>query len=86
MLVKYLLKGKGVGDREMVMVFFTMLEFGASFGEAMRIRANYCGTRAREIEKELDEITAAAGYPGGCRLFLEWMYERWVKNENRVSS
>lgn len=68
------------------MVFFTMLHFGSSFGEALRIRSNFSGSIARELEKELDEAAVAAGYEEGCRLLLEAMYERWVKNENRVPS
>jgi hypothetical protein len=70
----------------MAMIFFSMLKYGVSFGEGVRLRACYSGEVARSLERELDEIAAAAGHPEGCRLFLEWMYERWVKNENRISA
>lgn len=74
-----LLSKRGIGNREMVMVLFGMLEEGYGYAESLRAFVEYDGRSRTEIERLMEEAARMAGRWTGARYILEDCYREAIR-------
>lgn len=74
-----LLSKRGIGNREMVMVLFGMLEEGYGYAEALRAYVEFDGRSRTEIERLMEEAARMAGHWTGARHILEDCYMEAIR-------
>lgn len=75
---RVLLLRKGITDRGMEMVLFTMLAYGYSYSEAVKMWAEFKGKGPREMGWYLDAVVRSSGLGDCAAVLLNEMYREEI--------